>query len=911
MNLPQFSQSVEYSRLHSSSVDAVDWHLWGTYLPDRQWGTVRECYAEDGDAWKAFPHDHARSRVYRWGEDGLFGWTDRNCHLCFAPAFWNGRDPILKERLFGLANHEGNHGEDVKEAYYHILNTPTYSYAKALYVYPINEYPYKQLLAENAKLTRNDHEFEIEDTGVLNNNNVFNCTVEYAKNYFDDTFIRISVKNLSLKSAYIAVLPTLWIRNSWKWGYPGISKRNITVNSDGSLFVPELLSPGVQRFSKDIFPAHYFYCDQPNKWLFTDNESNCELLFASVDGEKYTKDAFNRYLINGDKHSVNPGLEGTKAAMICENTILAGETWEINCRLSTKSHDDPFLESSMILLRREEEAQEFYASYQSIKKTKSSEDLNLFVAASSGLLWSCKYYELDLYRWLKGDPGQSAPPQSRWHSDYRNWKYLHAHDIFSMPDAWEYPYFCKWDLMFHSVAFADLDPVFAKKQCGILRTSRYVSPEAQVPAYEWAFSDVDPPLASWATWRIFTIDRDHTGIPDYKFLEESIKTLLIEYGWWSNRNARTDSDLFDGGFLGLDNISPFDRRYPLSDGSRIEQADGTAWMGLLTIYMLKIVVALKHRGIDTLHNNSTDFSGEMVQRLVISFMHSVSSLNSKEERGYLNWDNGDGFYYDLLRRPDRSAEYIRVRSLTGIIPLLAVQSFSLSDVEADINLNIDNVISAYIHVHGIDDYSLSISHLGCYQTGRYLYSMVSPYRLRRVCRWLFDESEFLSDYGIRSLSKYHESNPFSMTVSGITASLQYSPADSPVGMFGGNSNWRGPVWMPINYLLIEALREYHRALGDDFLIEYPSFSGCNLHLGHIANDLENRLISLFQGDKDKKAPFVKPCSYLDTLSDSQNLYNFHEYFNGDDGTGVGASHQTGWTAMVRRLLLHRWGLGND
>ena len=911
MNSTQFSQSAEYGRLHSSSVDAVDWHLWGTYLPDRQWGTVRECYEEDGDAWKAFPHDHARSRVYRWGEDGLFGWTDRNCHLCFAPAFWNGRDPILKERLFGLANHEGNHGEDVKEAYYHLVNTPTYSYAKALYVYPVSKYPYEQLLAENAKLTRNDHEFEIEETGVLNNNNVFHCTIEYAKDYFDDTFIRIRVKNLSSEPAYIAVLPTLWIRNSWKWGYPGISKRNITVNSDGSLFVPELLGPGAQSFSQDKFPVHYFYCDQPNQWLFTDNETNCELIYATADGEKYTKDAFHRYLVNGEKQAVNPALEGTKAAMICESTISAGDTWVINCRLSSKSHANPFSDSSMILARREEEAQDFYASYQRINNFKSSEDLSLFVAASSGLLWSCKFYELNLYRWLKGDPGQLAPPQSRWHSDYRNWKYLYAHDIFVMPDAWEYPYFCKWDLMFHAVAFADLDPVFAKKQSGILRTSRYVSPQAQVPAYEWAFSDVDPPLASWATWRIFTIDRNHTGIPDYRFLEESIKTLLLEYGWWSNRNARTDSDLFDGGFLGLDNISPFDRRYPLSDGSRIEQADGTAWMGLLTIYMLKIVVALKQRAINVLHNSSAEYSGELVQRLVISFMHSVSSLNSREERGYLNWDNADGFYYDLLRRPDGTAEYIRVRSLTGIIPLLAVQSFSSSDLEVDMNLNMDNEILSYIQVHGIDDYSLSLAHLGCYSTGRYLFAMVSPYRLRRVCRWLFDESEFLSDYGIRSLSKFHESNPFSMNVSGITASLQYSPADSPVAMFGGNSNWRGPVWMPINYLLIEALREYHRVLGDDFLIEYPTFSGCNLHLGHIANDLEARLISLFQCDKDKKAPFIKPNSYLDNLTNTENLFNFHEYFNGDDGTGVGASHQTGWTAMVRRMVLHRWGFGGD
>ncbi len=911
MNSTALTQSAEYSRLHSSSLDADDWHLWGTYLPDRQWGTVRECYAEDGDAWKAFPHDHARSRVYRWGEDGLLGWTDRNCHLCFAPAFWNGRDPILKERLFGLANHEGNHGEDVKEAYFHILNTPTYSYAKALYVYPISEYPYKQLLAENAKLSRNDQEFEIEDTGVLSNDNVFHCIIEYAKDSFDDTFIRISVRNLSSSPAYIAVLPTLWIRNSWKWGYPGIKKRNITVNSDGSLFVPELLGPGDQRFSQDKFPPHYFYCDQSNNWIFTDNESNHELLFGTTDGESYTKDAFHRYLVNGEKQAINPKLEGTKAAMICENTISAGDTWVINCRLSSKSHADPFSDSAMICARREEEARNFYSSYQGIKNFKSSEDLDLFVAASSGLLWSCKYYELNLYRWLKGDAGQLAPPRSRWDSDYRDWKYLYAHDIFIMPDAWEYPYFCKWDLMFHAVAFADLDPVFAKKQSGILRTSRYVSPHAQVPAYEWAFSDVDPPLASWATWRIFTIDRNHTGIPDYKFLEESLKTLLTEYGWWSNRNARTDSDLFDGGFLGLDNISPFDRRYPLSDGSRIEQSDGTAWMALLTLYMLKIVVALKQRALTVQHHSSADIGGELVQRFVISFMHSVSSLNSMEERGYLNWDNEDGFYYDLLRRPDGNAEYIRVRSLTGIIPLLAVQSFSSSDVEADTNLNMDNAVLSYIQVHGIDDYSLSMAHLGCYSSGRHLFAMVSPHRLRRVCRWLFDESEFLSPYGIRSLSKFHESNPFSMTVSGITAFLQYSPADSPVAMFGGNSNWRGPVWMPINYLLIEALREYHRVLGDDFTVEYPSFSGCNFNLGYIANDLEARLISLFQANSDQKAPFIKPNSYLDSFNDIENLYNFHEYFNGDDGTGVGASHQTGWTAIVRRMLLHRWGFSGD
>jgi hypothetical protein len=911
MNSAQFTQSAEYGRLSNSNSREIDWHLWGTYLPDRQWGTVRECYTEDGNAWTAFPHDHARSRVYRWGEDGLFGWTDRNCHLCFAPAFWNGKDPILKERLFGLANHEGNHGEDVKEAYYHLINTPTHSYAKALYVYPINEFPYGQLISENSKRSRDQVEYEIEDTGVLQGDRVFHCTIEYAKDYFDDTFIRICVENRSKDPAYIAVLPTLWIRNSWKWGYPGISESQISLSDNNSLYVPELVGPGSQRFGSEFLAPQFFYCDQAFEWIFTNNETNSLLLFNQKTDDVYFKDAFHRYLIQGEKSAVNPHQCGSKAAMICESTVQPGEIWTIHCRLSSKPQLKPFRDAEVLISRREQEAIDFYTAYQRIKSAHSSTDHSIFMAASSGLLWSRKYYEFNLYRWLKGDPGQLAPPHSRWNSDFRNWKYLHAHDIFIMPDSWEYPYFCKWDLMFHAVAMADLDPSFAKQQSMILRTSRYVSPEAQVPAYEWAFSDVDPPLASWATWRIFTIDRNHTGVSDFNFLDESLKTLLLEYGWWANRNARTDSDLFDGGFLGLDNISPFDRRYALPDGSRIEQADGTAWMALLTLYMLKIVLAVKLR-VSSIHaNDKVEASSELVERFTLSFLHSVSSINSEQERGYLNWDPKDGFYYDLLRRPDGTAEYIRVRSYTGVIPLLAVQSFSSDEVKSEPRLDVDSFTSHYLDVHGIDDFSMSICHLGAYSSGRTLFSLVSPYRLRRVCRWLFDESEFLSEYGIRSLSKYYEQHPFLMNVADINATLSYSPADSPVAMFGGNSNWRGPVWMPINYLLIEALREYYRVLGDQYLIEYPSFSGCFLTLDQIAFDLESRLISLFKPKESGRAPFVKNGSYLDQACFDSELFNFHEYFNGDNGCGVGASHQTGWTAMVRRMVLHRWGFTGD
>ncbi len=911
MNSTQFSQSAEYARLAESNSREIDWQLWGTYLPDRQWGTVRECYEEDGNAWKAFPHDHARSRVYRWGDDGLFGWTDRNCHLCFAPAFWNGRDPILKERLFGLGNHEGNHGEDVKEAYYHLTNTPTHSYAKALYVYPINEFPYGKLISENAKRSRDQVEFELEDTGVLQGDKVFHCTIEYAKDYFNDTFIRISVENRSSEPAYIAVLPTLWIRNSWIWGYTDILESQITICDDNSLYVPELVGPGKQRYESEILAAQYFYCDQQLEWVFTNNETNTPLLFNQESDQVYFKDAFHRYLIQGDKSAINCLNQGSKAAMLCESTIPPGETWTIHCRLSAQKQIDPFSNAEALISRREQESNEFYSSYQRIKSEQSFSDYQVFKAASSGLLWSKKYYELNLYRWLKGDPGNPIPPKSRWNSDFRNWKYLHAHDVFLMPDSWEYPYFCKWDLMFHAVAVADLDSSFAKQQSMILRTSRYASPSSQIPAYEWAFSDVDPPLASWATWRIFTIDRNHTGASDFNFLAESLKTLLLEYGWWASRNARTDSNLFDGGFLGLDNISPFDRRYALADGSRIEQADGTAWMALFTIYMLKIVWELKLRAKSIHSNDKVEYSTELVTRFATKFLHSVSSLNSKEERGYLNWDAVDGFYYDLLRRPDGTAEHIRVRSLTGIIPLLAIQSFSSDEIKSEPSLDPDAYIRNYLDVHSLDAFSMSICHLGSYSSGRILFSLVSPYRLRRVCRWLFDESEFLSEYGIRSLSKYYEHQPFSMNVAGITATLNYSPADSPVAMFGGNSNWRGPVWMPINYLLIEALREYYRVLGDKYLIEYPTFSGCFLTLDQIAYDLESRLISLFKPKKTGRPPFVKNGSYLDQACFDSELFNFHEYFNGDNGCGVGASHQTGWTAMVRRMVLHRWGFSGD
>ena len=889
----------EWMRVLEDQRGDIDWGLWGTYLPDRQWGTVRECYCPSLDAWRSFTHDQSRSRVYRWGEDGLLGLSDRHCMLCFAPSFWNHRDPILKERLFGLANHEGNHGEDVKEVYYHLLNTPSHSYAKGLYVYPIQAFPYDELVDANQARARTEAEYELEDTGVFKELGAFHCYVEYAKNHFNDLLIRITVENQSQFSAPITILPTLWIRNQWDWGYPEIQKGSIRPGEHHSLDVSSIKGVGPGRFRYEELEEYSFYCDQPNSWIFTDNETNHDVVFSQASKTPYTKDAFHRFVVDGQSNAVN-AVGGTKAAMVCQRELSAGESWTIRCRLSQIATDDPFGgEFDVMMRRRAMEAQQFYAaSFQALELEPSGQHYATYCAASAGLLWSKKFYSFNVRRWLKGDPGHPVPAEQRKLTDYANWKYLNSTGLFLMPDAWEYPYFCKWDLMFHAVACADLDPALAKQQVNILRTSEYAASNAQVPAYEWAFSDVDPPLGAWAAWRVFTTDRSRRRDGDWDFLVDAWRLLLVEYGWWANRTDRTGHELFDGGFLGLDNISPFDRRYPLKDGRRIEQADGTAWMAFLTLYMLKITVAIDQ------HDGLADVS-EMVNRFKMSFINLVVTMNHADERGYQCWDPEDQFYYDLLSSADGRAEYVKVRSLTGVIPLLAVQSFSKEEVEYDQRLDIDEFRRSYSSFYSQDAFYDSIYHLGRYGTGRYLYAVVSPERLRQICRWLFDEDEFLSPYGIRSLSKHYQDHPYRYDVAGETFQIEYTPADSPVSMFGGNSNWRGPVWIPINYLLIEALQEYFRALGRDFLIEYPTGSGQYLNLEQIASDLRHRLLALFAADESGLPPFVPPGSYRDTHRELVPHLLFHEYFNGDTGQGVGASHQTGWTAMVRRLILQR------
>ena len=882
MSSSPLSNTIESIRLRERDRGEVDWGLWGTYLPDRQWGTVREDYSANGDAWRSFPHDHARSRAYRWGEDGLLGITDRSCLLCFAPTFWNGKDPILKERLFGLGNHEGNHGEDVKELYYHLMNTPTHSYSKALYIYPQAEFPYKKLIHGNAILGREDADYDIEDSGVLAEGRYFKCFVEYAKDFSEDILIRITVVNCGPEAAAITVIPTLWLRNIWGWGYPGVSRKPITAHDHHSVLTPAL----------DKLAAYHFYCDQNQEWIFTENESNNELLFDRSSNSPYTKDAFHRYVINGEHGAINPEREGTKVGMLCRYELEPGESWIVNCRLSKTEKEDPFnSEFDVVFQRREQEAHAFYDAF---LNTCPADDLSILKASSAGLLWTRKFYAFNVYRWLKGDPGHPAPDPIRWQTDYAKWKYFHAHDIFAMPDGWEYPYFCKWDLMFHAVAFADLDPAFAKNQCNILRGHRFVAPSAQVPAYEWAFSDVDPPLGAWAAWRIYVIDRKQTGKADCEFLLEAHRTLLIEYGWWANRNDRSGSNLFDGGFLGLDNISPFDRRFPLPDGSVIEQADGTAWMAHSALHMLKISVELAEL---------ESSNHELVDRFASDFTHLVTSLNSKFGKGYLNWDPVDHFYYDILRRPDGSTEHIKVRSLTGVIPLLAVQSFSEEQVERFSHLDLDRQLNDYLSLHGLDDYSISLNHLGKWPGGRYLFAVASPFKLQKICLWLFDESEFLSEYGIRALSKYYEEHPYEIDVAGETYRIQYAAGESPVPMFGGNSNWRGPIWIPINYLLISAFREYYRALGDDYRLEFPTHSGNFLSLNLIADELERRILSIFKPQNDGARPFSPPGTFLDMDRSLSDVYLFHEYFHGDTGEGIGASHQTGWTAMVRRMVL--------
>ena len=867
------AMNAEQQRLDDNRQSEA-WTRWGPYLSDRQWGTVREDYSESGTAWEYFTHDQARSRAYRWGEDGLGGFCDRRGELCFALAFWNGRDPILKERLFGLTNSEGNHGEDVKEYYFFLDNTPTHSYQRWLYKYPQLEFPYKQLIEENGRRTKNDPEYELLDTGVFDQDQYFDITVESAKASPDDICIRVHVANHSAELAHLDVLPTLWFRNTWSW--------------NGTLPPSSLkLVDGAIQATAAQNATFWLFCEGGSEFLFTQNESNLQRLYGSENAAPYVKDAFHEYVIHGQKDAVNPGQTGTKAAVHYQLAVEAGQTIVLQLRFTNQHSVTPFDDGyAQIFTQRQQESDEFY---EAITPGLDADRRAIQRQAFAGLLWSKQFYSYDVRNWLAGDAAKPAPPPQRQTGRNEDWWTLCAEEVISMPDTWEYPWFAAWDLAFHCVTFAVIDAEFAKQQLLLLTRDRYMHPSGQLPAYEWAFGDVNPPVQAWAAWRIYQIDQKRCGKGDKAFLERIFHRLLLYFTWWVNRKDTRGQNLFQGGFLGLDNIGVFDRSKPLPMGGYLEQADGTAWMGLFALNMLTISLELARED---------ESYSDIAVKFFEHFLYIANAINRIGQNRLPLWDDEDGFYYDALHLADGQSALMKVRSIVGLTPLFAIETLEPSFLETIPGLNeqIEWFLKNRPELAGC---IASLQSPG--EGDRRLLSMTGPESLRRILRYLLDESEFLSPHGIRSVSRVHQDHPYRYDWEGTTYQVDYEPAESTSGLFGGNSNWRGPIWFPINYLLIESLQKFHHYLGDDFKVECPVGSGQMLDLWSVSIYLEERLISIFLQENGRRPVYGGTDKFQQDPHWRDNLL-FFEYFHGDNGAGLGASHQTGWTALVAKLI---------
>ena len=850
------------------------WRRWGPYLAERAWGTVREDYSADGAAWDYFPFEHAHLRAFRWGEDGIAGICDNHQRLCFAPVFWNGRDPILKERLFGLNGEQGNHGEDVKEIYYYLDSTPTHSYMKCLYKYPQAEFPYKSLREVNAARARTEPEFELIDTGVFDQDRYFDIFTEYAKADPDDVLIRITVVNRAAQPATLHLLPTIWFRNTWAWK-PGYHKPALRLSGNTITAKEETL--GSYQLALDGEPVV----------LFTENETNAYALWKFGDPKSFVKDAFHRYLIHGDQTAVNPAQTGTKACALYRLDLAPGETRVLRFRLTSTDdpsgmvHDIDGLFSERIL-----EADEFYSF---APASLSGDAKSVQRQAFAGVLWSKQFYHFVVETWLNGDPLQPPPPPSRLTGRDAQWIHLYNKDVVSMPDKWEYPWYAAWDLAFHAIPLALVDPDFAKSQLKLFLREWYLHPNGQIPAYEWAFGDVNPPVHAWACWRVFQIDRKLTDRADYAFLESVFHKLLLNFTWWVNRKDATGSNIFEGGFLGLDNVGVFDRSAPLPGGGYLEQSDATSWMAMFCLNMLKIALELASK-VDLIYE-------DIASKFLEHFLYIANAMNGVEGCGL--WDDADGFFYDRLRMPDGEAIPLRVRSIVGLIPLFAVDT-----IEPDVMRSLPGFsrrLDWFVrHRPDLCGNIASLSREG--QESRRLMSLLVRSRLTRVLEKMLDETEFLSPHGLRALSKYHQEHPFVMRHDGQEYRVDYEPAESTTGLFGGNSNWRGPVWFPVNYLMIESLQRYSYYYGDDFQIEFPTGSGQHKNLGDVAAELSRRLSRIFLKGPDGRRPVFGGAERFQTDPHFRDYVWFYEYFHGDNGAGIGASHQTGWTALVAKLL---------
>ena len=858
------------------------WRRWGPYLSARQWGTVREDYSAQGTAWEYFPHEHARSRTYRWGEDGLLGISDNHQRLCFALALWNGRDPILKERLFGLSGNEGNHGEDVKECYYYLDSTPTHSYMRALYKYPQAEFPYSRLVEENRRRGRAEPEFELVDTGVFDENRYFDVAIEYAKANTDDLLIRITVDNRAAETARLHVLPTVWFRDVWTW-----EGRTDRPRLRGGPPVPGGVSIHIDH--PDLGPPYRLACPDAPALLFTENATNYRRLFGTENGQRFVKDAFHDYVVGDRVAAINSVPEGTKAAPHYILDVAGGGRAVLRLRLSDDlAAPDPLgADFDGLVDERRREADEFYATV--IPSRLSDDARRVMRQALAGMLWSKQWYHYYVHRWLDGDPGQPTPPAQRWQGRNREWLHLYNEDVVSMPDTWEYPWYAAWDLAFHAVALAIVDPDFAKDQLILFLREWYMHPNGQIPAYEWALGDVNPPVHAWAAWRVYKIEKRIRGVADRTFLERVFHKLLLNFTWWVNRKDPGGKNVFQGGFLGLDNIGVFDRSKPLPTGGHIEQSDGTAWVGMFCLNMLAMALELAE------DNPAYE---DVASKFFEHFVYIAHAMNDIAGEGIELWNGEDGFYYDVLQFEDGRVVPLKVRSLVGLIPLFAVESF-----EPDILSKLPNFTRRMTwfltHHHELRN------HVVQQETAagpRYLLSLVNGVRLSGVLRYLLDETEFLSPYGVRALSRFHRDHPYVFTVNGDEHRVAYEPAESASGLFGGNSNWRGPIWFPVNFLIIESLQKFDWFYGAHFHAECPTGSGKMLSLWDVACELSRRLTRIFLCDGTGRRPVHgSDPRYRDDPA-WKDLVLFYEYFHGDDGRGIGASHQTGWTGLVAKLL---------
>ncbi len=851
------------------------WKKWGSYVSDRQWGTVREDYSATGNAWGFTTHDDARSRAWRWGEEGIGGISDDQQHLCFALALWNKQDPFLKERFFGLTNQQGNHGEDVKELYYYLDATPTHSYMKMLYKYPMRAFPYEELVTENGRRGKEDTEYELVDTGIFDKDEYFDVFIEYAKADREDILVKITVHNRSKRDAPLNIVPTIWFRNTWCWGRHNYKPHLQQINDHA-----------IEVQHKDVGVIR-LYCQEGAELLYCDNETNYKRVNGLDVEHAFPKDGINDYIVDGAA-TVNPHKQGTKAAANYDVVIPAGDSVTIKLRLCPEEKANAFADFDALFKQRIKEADDFYADLQ--EAVKVEEERMIQRQALAGMLWNKQFYEYKVQQWLDGDPDMPSPPPERKTGRNHDWRHLYNSDIISVPDKWEFPWYAAWDLAFHAVSFTMVDPDFAKNQLQLLTEEWYMHPSGALPAYEWSFGDANPPVHAGAVYRIFMQDAKYHGKKDYRFLESMFHKLLINFTWWVNRKDRRGSNIFEGGFLGLDNIGVIDRSAVLPEGIIIEQADGTSWMAMYALNMLHIALELA-----TYNKVYTSMANKFFEH----FLYIAGAMASMGADKFGLWDDDDNFFYDQLRKPDGSVEKLKVRSLVGLIPLFAVEVITHETLQNNPAFarrmdwffnhrpDLARLVSNWKH-EGYDE--------------KHLLTLLRGHRMKLLLKSMLDETEFLSEYGIRSLSKRHLKEPYSIQIGKSEFSISYVPGESDGNFYGGNSNWRGPIWMPMNYLIIESLRKFHYYYSDDFLVEYPTGSGQKITLLQIADELTKRLLKIFMLDRKGRRPVFGEYEKMQGDPHFRDYILFNEYFHGDSGKGLGASHQTGWTGIVANLI---------